>query len=77
MFPYKVNEFTNAVMMEPDEDLGLILYGGSTVKAPKVLADIVESIAAAVYVDCNLNLELLWKVNLTKHSLILFLKCNI
>ncbi|KAG6483208.1 hypothetical protein ZIOFF_059850 [Zingiber officinale] len=57
-----VNEFTNVVMMEPDEDSGLILYGGSTVKAPKVLADIVESIAAAVYVDCNFNLELLWKV---------------
>lgn len=60
------------MMMEPDEDSGLMLYGGSAVKAPKVLADIVESIAAAVYVDCNFNLELLWKVNLTNHSLMPF-----
>uniref|UniRef100_N1QU24 Ribonuclease 3-like protein 2 n=1 Tax=Aegilops tauschii TaxID=37682 RepID=N1QU24_AEGTA len=30
--------------------------------APKVLADIVEAIAAAVYVDCDFNLEKLWKV---------------
>ncbi|CAI0436351.1 unnamed protein product [Linum tenue] len=31
-------------------------------KAPKVLADIVESIAAAVYADVGFNLETLWKI---------------
>ncbi|CAL9773268.1 unnamed protein product [Musa acuminata subsp. burmannicoides] len=57
-----VFDFTNLVMMEREEEIGWAPYGGSTVKAPKVLADIVESIAAAVYVDCNFDLELLWKV---------------
>ncbi|KAM3297821.1 hypothetical protein ACQJBY_039672 [Aegilops geniculata] len=45
-----------------DDDLGTTPYGGTVFKAPKVLADIVEAIAAAVYVDCNFNLEKLWKV---------------
>ncbi|OVA09762.1 Ribonuclease III domain [Macleaya cordata] len=52
----KVREFALAVEEEGDE----IPYAGA-VKAPKVLADIVESIAAAVYVDCNFDLKLLWK----------------
>lgn len=38
-----------------------VIYGG-TVKAPKVLADIVESVAAAVYVDVNFDLQRLWVV---------------
>lgn len=50
-------------MREREEDLGGLHYGGSSVKAPKVLADIVESIAAAVYIDCDFNLETLWRVN--------------
>ncbi|RRT46548.1 hypothetical protein B296_00044755 [Ensete ventricosum] len=61
-----VFDFTNLVMMEREEEIGWAPYGGSTVKAPKVLADIVESIAAAVYVDCNFDLELLWKVSSTR-----------
>ncbi|THU60946.1 hypothetical protein C4D60_Mb07t18110 [Musa balbisiana] len=48
--------------MEREEEVGWAPYGGSTVKVPKMLADIVESIAAAIYVDCNFDLELLWKV---------------
>eukprot|EP00257_Ricinus_communis_P027522 XP_025014936.1 ribonuclease 3-like protein 2 isoform X5 [Ricinus communis] len=43
----KVKEFSDAVLREEDE---AVAHGG-TVKAPKVLADIVESVAAAVYVD--------------------------
>ena len=39
-----------------------MVYGG-TVKAPKVLADIVESVAAAVYVDCQFDLQALWVVS--------------
>ncbi|XP_008775637.3 ribonuclease 3-like protein 2 [Phoenix dactylifera] len=58
-----VGEFTRSVIeWEEEEDLGGQPYGGHIVKAPKVLADIVESIAAAVYVDCNFNLETLWRV---------------
>ncbi|XP_072965109.1 ribonuclease 3-like protein 2 [Typha angustifolia] len=56
-----VSEFTEEVMREPKE-LGGHPYGGSTMKAPKVLADIVEAIAAAVYMDCNFDLDKLWKV---------------
>lgn len=36
---------------------------GGLVKAPKVLADIVESVAAAVYVDCNFDLKAMWVVS--------------
>ncbi|XP_043688835.1 ribonuclease 3-like protein 2 [Telopea speciosissima] len=53
----KVSEFVLAVQ---DED-GAVTYCGS-VKAPKILADIVESVAAAVYVDCNYDLKALWEV---------------
>ncbi|GAB4849660.1 hypothetical protein Ancab_004455 [Ancistrocladus abbreviatus] len=52
-----VREFVLAVQ-EEDENA---VYGG-TVKAPKVLADIVESVAAAVYVDCDFDLKALWHV---------------
>lgn len=31
----------------------------------KVLADVVESVAAAVYVDLNYDLEMLWKVRIS------------
>ncbi|KAL0925384.1 hypothetical protein M5K25_003709 [Dendrobium thyrsiflorum] len=57
-----VQEFTEAVSKEREEDYAGISYGGSTVKAPKVLADIVESIAAAIYIDCSFNLVAFWKV---------------
>ncbi|KAJ6819856.1 ribonuclease 3-like protein 2 [Iris pallida] len=57
-----VEEFTMVVKREIEEDFDGLPYGGSLVKAPKVLADVVESIAAAVYVDCGFNLEKLWKV---------------
>ncbi|KAF5189938.1 Ribonuclease 3-like protein [Thalictrum thalictroides] len=53
----KVNEFSLAIEQEGDE---ILPYGG-LVKAPKVLADITESVAAAIYVDCNFNLKLLWE----------------
>lgn len=53
----KVQEFALAVQ-EEDETA---VYGGA-VKAPKVLADIVESVVAAVYVDCEFDLKYLWQV---------------
>ncbi|XP_020576146.1 ribonuclease 3-like protein 2 [Phalaenopsis equestris] len=57
-----VQEFSEAVRKEKEEDYAGISYGGSMVKAPKVLADIVESIAAAIYIDCSFNLVEFWKV---------------
>ncbi|XP_021758976.1 ribonuclease 3-like protein 2 [Chenopodium quinoa] len=54
----KVREFALAV--ESEDELAAI-YGGA-VKAPKVLADIVESIIAAVYVDCDFDLKYVWKI---------------
>ncbi|KAF8410764.1 hypothetical protein HHK36_003301 [Tetracentron sinense] len=53
----KVEEFVLAVQDEDD----LVPYGG-VLKAPKFLADIVESIAAAVYVDCEFDLKSLWMI---------------
>lgn len=48
--------------MEQEDET--VVYGGA-MKAPKVLADIVESVAAAVYVDCTFDLKTLWLVSLT------------
>ncbi|KAK9938600.1 hypothetical protein M0R45_015328 [Rubus argutus] len=55
---HKVREFTEVVSGEEEAPL---VYRGS-VKAPKVLADIVESVAAAIYVDLNFDLEKLWMI---------------
>ncbi|RDY07981.1 Ribonuclease 3-like protein 2, partial [Mucuna pruriens] len=52
-----VQRFVDAVAQEDRP----VTYGGS-VKAPKVLADIVESIAGAVYVDVNFDLQKLWVI---------------
>ncbi|KAL0306340.1 UNVERIFIED_CONTAM: Ribonuclease 3-like protein 2 [Sesamum radiatum] len=52
-----VREFVMTVEQEDEAEV----YGG-LVKAPKVLADIVESVAAAVYVDCNFNLKSMWLI---------------
>uniref|UniRef100_A0A453T619 RNase III domain-containing protein n=1 Tax=Aegilops tauschii subsp. strangulata TaxID=200361 RepID=A0A453T619_AEGTS len=60
--PRSLGQFIQSVKQELEDDLGTTPYGGTVFKAPKVLADIVEAIAAAVYVDCNFNLEKLWKV---------------
>lgn len=40
-------------------------------KAPKVLADIVESVAGAIYVDVDFDLQRLWVVRSWIH-----LNCN-
>ncbi|KAG7953870.1 hypothetical protein I3843_12G131100 [Carya illinoinensis] len=53
----KVKEFVDAVSKEDDT----AIYGGS-VKAPKILADIVESVAAAIYIDINFDLQRLWVI---------------
>ncbi|GAV81958.1 dsrm domain-containing protein/Ribonuclease_3 domain-containing protein, partial [Cephalotus follicularis] len=53
----KVREFAEAVSQEDDP----LIHGG-TVKAPKILADIVESLAAAIYVDVDFDLQRLWVI---------------
>ncbi|KDP39171.1 hypothetical protein JCGZ_00928 [Jatropha curcas] len=53
----KVTEFTDAIIHEDDP----VAHGGS-VKAPKILADIIESIAAAIYFDVNFDLQRLWVI---------------
>lgn len=60
-------------MAEREEEIGELSYGGSNNKARKVLADMVESIAAAVYIDCNFDLELVWKVG----KISLFSACSL
>ncbi|XP_021755481.1 ribonuclease 3-like protein 2 [Chenopodium quinoa] len=53
----KVREF--ALVAEAEDDTAL---NKGAVKAPKVLADIVESVIAAVYLDCDFDLKFLWQV---------------
>ncbi|CAK9165503.1 unnamed protein product [Ilex paraguariensis] len=53
----KVRDFAISVEGEDETEV----YGGA-VKAPKILADIVESVAAAVYVDCGFDLKALWVI---------------
>ncbi|KVI10423.1 ribonuclease 3-like protein 2 [Cynara cardunculus var. scolymus] len=53
----KVREFVMAVQEEDN----MVVHGGH-MKAPKVLADIVESVAAAVYIDCGSNLQIIWMI---------------
>ncbi|XP_058210064.1 ribonuclease 3-like protein 2 isoform X2 [Rhododendron vialii] len=53
----QVREFALAVQKEDDT----VVHEG-VVKAPKVLADIVESVAGAVYVDCKLDLHVFWAI---------------
>lgn len=55
----KIREFADAVDCE--DDCAAVIYGGS-VKAPKILADTMESIVAAVYVDVDCDLKRLWVV---------------
>ncbi|KAH0751394.1 hypothetical protein KY285_004542 [Solanum tuberosum] len=48
----EVKEFV--IIMQQEEEMEF--YGG-TIKAPKVLADIVESIMGAVYLDCGFDVN--------------------
>jgi len=53
-----IDRFEHAVALENPSE---VLYGGS-VEAPKVLSDIVESIAGALFFDLEYDLEKFWKV---------------
>ncbi|KAF9603839.1 hypothetical protein IFM89_038022, partial [Coptis chinensis] len=54
-----VNEFSLAIKKE-EQACEILAYGGK-VKAPKVLVDIVEPVAAAVYVDTKIDLKFMWE----------------
>ncbi|ESQ39617.1 hypothetical protein EUTSA_v10000828mg [Eutrema salsugineum] len=60
-FCERVKEFSEAVAKEDDPVSFQGNYGGA-VKAPKSLADMVESIAGAVYVDVNFDIQRLWEI---------------
>ncbi|KAK1292017.1 Ribonuclease 3-like protein 2 [Acorus calamus] len=49
----KVRDFSDAIGKEGDEQ--------RSETARKVLSDIVESIAAAIYIDCHFNPDLMWE----------------
>lgn len=53
-----MSDFISAVEQEDKT----VVHGG-IMKAPKVLADIVEAVAAAVYIDCGFDLVRLWVVS--------------
>ncbi|XP_010467324.2 PREDICTED: ribonuclease 3-like protein 3 [Camelina sativa] len=53
----KIKEFSEAVSKE-DEPLP---FGGA-VKAPKILADCIESLAGAVYIDVDFDLHRVWEI---------------
>ena len=53
----QVKKFTELVQQEED----ITIYGGE-MKAPKVLADIVESVVGAVYEDLCFDLKATWLV---------------
>ncbi|WOK93167.1 hypothetical protein Cni_G01860 [Canna indica] len=65
-FLLKVSGFTESVSTKGEEDAEELSYGGGIHSACKVLSDIVESMAGAVYINCNFDLEVVcetfWKI---------------
>ncbi|ONK66683.1 uncharacterized protein A4U43_C06F10890 [Asparagus officinalis] len=59
---HMVQEFSRSVTTKGHIEIDRMSYEGNTKKAPKVLADIIKSVAAAIYIDSGLNLEIVWKV---------------
>ncbi|WOL07533.1 hypothetical protein Cni_G16277 [Canna indica] len=57
-----VSNFTESVTTRGEENAGELSYGGGIRNACKVLTDIVESMAGAVYINCNFDLEVVWQV---------------
>uniref|UniRef100_M1B5A4 Ribonuclease III n=1 Tax=Solanum tuberosum TaxID=4113 RepID=M1B5A4_SOLTU len=53
----KVKEFVITVQQEEEMEF----YGGM-IKTPKVLADIVESVMGAVYLDCGFDVNAVWVI---------------
>ncbi|XP_006342288.1 ribonuclease 3-like protein 3 [Solanum tuberosum] len=51
----QVEEFKDAMLEYPLHSSGLI-------DPPKVLADVVESLIGAIYIDCNFSMDITWQV---------------
>jgi len=58
-----VEEFQNE-LLKP----GFNFFGLSDCKAPKVLGDIVESIAGAIFLDSGQEISVVWKVSFSKET---------
>ncbi|QCE15804.1 ribonuclease 3-like protein 2 [Vigna unguiculata] len=54
----QIKQFVHAVALE---NHSVVVAHGGSVKAPKVLSDIVESVAGAMYFDLGCDLEKFWK----------------
>ncbi|XP_004240163.2 ribonuclease 3-like protein 3 [Solanum lycopersicum] len=55
LFKSQVEEFKDAMLEYPLHSTGLI-------DPPKVLADVVESLIGAIYIDCNFSMDITWQV---------------
>lgn len=53
---FQVEEFKDAMFEYPLHSTGLI-------DPPKVLADVVESLIGAIYIDCNFSMDITWQVH--------------
>lgn len=51
----QIREFSQAILDYP-------LHSNGLVDVPKVLADIVESVVGAVFIDCDFSMDTVWKV---------------
>ncbi|CAI9756860.1 unnamed protein product [Fraxinus pennsylvanica] len=60
--PRVAEEFVTSVNQEKEAEM----YGG-LVKAPRILADILKSVAAAVYVDTGFSIKIMWKISFLLH----------
>lgn len=66
-------------MKEAQEELskpGFNSFGLGDCKAPKVLGDIIESIAGAIFLDSGRNTAVVWKVSFSLFVSSLFLPCT-
>lgn len=57
----QIRNFVNDIQTELDKP-GVNSFGLGDFKAPKVLGDILESIAGALFLDTCLDSDLVWKV---------------
>lgn len=58
----QIRNFVNDIQTELDKP-GVNSFGLGDFKAPKVLGDILESIAGALFLDMNLDSDQVWKVH--------------
>lgn len=67
IFYFKIRDFVKEVQDELSKP-GFNSFGLGDCKAPKVLGDIVESIAGAIFLDSGRDTAVVWKVSFTKRT---------